>query len=76
MGAWCFKAPQPVHPPGVRRRASKTSIQGGSIKQRVQVGINHWLNPDTRTWEEKETAAGQLLNTLFITNDDLLKVSL
>lgn len=75
MGAWCFKAPEAAHPPGVRRRASKTSIQGGSIKQRVQIGIQNWRNPDTRTWDEKEAVAKGFLDSLLITNDDLWEVS-
>ena len=74
MGALCLKAPSRESQGGSIRRGRRRSSHGGSIKQRVTVGFNNWLNPDTRTWKEKEQIVEEILKRLLITNDELLQV--
>lgn len=74
MGASWFKAPSRESQGGSIRRGRRRSSHGGSIKQRVTVGFSNWLNPDTRTWKEKEDIVEQILKRLLISNDELLQV--
>lgn len=77
MGAWCFKAPQSPQYSGVRRRSKTSSIgHHGSIKQRVTTGFTNWINPDQRSWEEKEIIVKDTLDQLLVNNDQLLKVTI